>query len=273
MGYAQSTGTHNNNPDAVVLTEKRDATQWITINRPERRNAINLEVVSLIHQYLLEAQQDHSIRAIVLTGIGDKAFCAGADLNPNTEGRAFGVDFSNPTHYIINLFKAIEDCRLPIIARINGAAMAGGFGLLCACDMAIAADDVKFGTPESKVGVVPMMILTYMLRLVPRRKLMEMSITGEPFDAATALDMGIINYAVPRDQLDTKLNEFIGTITNKSPTAIRLFKQAFHAMQDMELRQAFEYAQVMVPNMASTQDAMEGMMAFAEKRSPNWTGQ
>lgn len=256
----------------LVLTDKRDAVQWITINRPERRNAINLEVIRLINQAVVAAQQDPAIRAIVLTGAGDKAFCAGADLNPSTEGHAFGVDFARPQHYVVDLFKAMEDCKLPIIARVNGAAMAGGFGILCACDMAVAADDVKFGTPESKIGVIPMMILTYMLRIVPRRKLMEMSITGEPFDAKTALDLGIINYAVPREELDHKLDKLLADITSKSPTAIRLFKQAFHAMQDMELRQAFEYAQVMVPVMASTQDALEGMSAFAEKRSPNWTG-
>jgi enoyl-CoA hydratase/carnithine racemase len=117
------------------------------------------------------------------------------------------------------------------------------------------------------------MILTYMLRIIPRRKLLEMCITAEQFDAAAALELGLVNYVVPRAELDAKVEWLLARIVDKSPTAIRLGKQAFHAMQDMTLREAFEFAQVMVPVMASTGDAREGMKAFQEKRPPRWTGQ
>jgi enoyl-CoA hydratase/carnithine racemase len=255
-----------------VLVERRDAVQWITINRPERRNAINEAVIAAIGRAIAGAAADPAARAIVLTGAGDQAFCAGADLKPDAEGAAFEVDFAHPRHYVIDLFKQIEECTLPIVARVNGHALAGGLGLLCACDMAVAAEEARFGTPEARVGVFPMMILTYMLRVIPRRKLLEMCITAEQFDAAAALELGLVNYVVPRADLDAKLDWLLARIVDKSPTAIRLGKQAFHAMQDMTLREAFEFAQVMVPVMASTGDAREGMRAFQEKRAPRWTG-
>ncbi|TJY64886.1 enoyl-CoA hydratase/isomerase family protein [Sinimarinibacterium sp. CAU 1509] len=255
-----------------VLIERRGAVCWITLNREERRNALNEQVVRTIDAAIAEANNDRECRAIVITGIGDKAFCAGADLAKNAKGFAFDVDFSRPKHYIVDLFKRLQECTLPVIARVNGHVMAGGFGLLCACDMAIAADDIRIGTTEAKIGVTPMMILPYMLRILPARKLQEMCITGEQFSAQEALEWGVVNYVVPRAELDAKIDWLLSRVTNKSSTAIRLGKQAYNAMRDMGLRESLEYAQVMVPVMSSTADAKEGMGAFQEKRSPNWTG-
>lgn len=255
-----------------VLIEHREHVCWITINREERRNALNEDVVRRIDAAIAAAGVDGVTRAIVLTGAGDKAFCAGADLAKGVQGAAFAVDFAQPKHYIVDLFKRLQECRLPVIARVNGAAMAGGFGILCACDMAVAADDVRIGTTESRIGVTPMMILPYMLRLLPPRRLQEMCITGEPFTAREALDWGVVNYVVPRAELDAKLDWLLARVVDKSPTAIRLGKQAFHAMRDMSLRESLEFAQVMVPVMSSTEDAREGMAAFQAKRSPEWTG-
>jgi enoyl-CoA hydratase/carnithine racemase len=258
---------------AVVLAERRGAVQWITLNRPDKRNALNEEVVRGIAAGVAQAQADPQCRAIVLTGAGEQAFCAGADLQKNVQGGAFAPDYANPRHYIVDLFKQMQDCPLPIIARVNGAAMAGGFGLLCACDLAVAADDIRIGTPEAKVGVTPMMILPFMLRVLPPRRLQEMCVTAEPFTAAEALAWGVVNYLAPRAGLDAKVDWLLARILDKSPTAIRLGKQAFNAMRDMGLRESLEYAQAMVPVMSSTQDAQEGMAAFQEKRSPKWTGQ
>jgi len=255
-----------------VLVERRGAVQWITINREERRNALNAEVVLAINAGITQAMESGDCRAIVLTGAGDKAFCAGADLAKGAKGFAFAVDFARPKHYIVDLFKKMQECTLPIVARVNGAAMAGGFGIVCACDMAVAADDIRIGTTESKIGMTPMMILPYMLRVLPPRKLQEMCITGEMFTAKDALDWGVVSYAVPRAELDSKLDWLLARITDKSPTAIRLGKQAYNAMRDMGLRESLEFAQAMVPVMSSTEDAQEGMAAFQEKRAPNFTG-
>lgn len=245
---------------------------WITINRPERRNALNAGVVQRLADAIRTAESHAECRAIVLTGAGDRAFCAGADLARHTEGFAFEVDYAQPRHYLVALFRTFQQCRLPIIARVNGHVMAGGFGLLCACDMAVAADDALFGTPETKIGLVPMMILPNMLRVVPQRKLLEMCITGEPYTARQALELGILNYAVPRAELDDRMQWLLDRIVDKSPTAIRLGKQAYQAMRDMSLNEGWEYAQVMVPSMASTQDAREGLAAFQDKRAAAWTG-
>ncbi len=138
--------------------------------------------------------------------------------------------------------------------------------------MAVAADDATFATPESKIGLSPMMILPAMLRVVPQRKLMEMCVTGEPYTAAEALAMGILNYVVPRAELDAKLDWFLARMVDRSPTAVRIGKQAFQAMRDMAMFEALEYAQAMVPVMASTQDAKEGLASFQQKRKPVWTG-
>jgi enoyl-CoA hydratase/carnithine racemase len=255
-----------------VLIARRGAVQWITLNRPDRRNALNEDVVRRIDAAVAEAVAAGDCRAIVLTGAGEQAFCAGADLQKNVQGGAFDVDFSRPRHYIVDLFKRLQDCPLPVVARVNGHAMAGGFGLLCACDMAVAADDVRIGTPESKVGVTPMMILPFMLRVLPPRRLQEMCVTGEQFGAAEALAWGVVNYVVPRAQLDEKVEWLLARILDKSPTAIRLGKQAYNAMRDMSLRESLEYAQAMVPVMSSTADAREGMQAFQDKRPARWTG-
>lgn len=255
-----------------VVVELRTNVLWITINRSHRRNALNAAVVEAIGKAVDGAECLDGCRAIVLTGAGDDAFCAGADLQKQTEGFAFTVDYSDPTHYLVGLFRSMLSCRLPIIARVNGHAMAGGFGLLCACDMAVASEHALIGTPETRIGLIPMMIYPLMQRVVPARKLMEMCITGEPFTAREALELGIVNYVVEKPELDEKTAWLLNRILSKSPTAIRLGKQAFKAMQDMSIEQGLEFAQAMVPSMASTLDAKEGLAAFREKRTPVWTG-
>jgi len=255
-----------------VLVDRRDAALWITINRPDRRNAINETVIRAISAAILEAQASEDIRAIVLTGAGDKAFCAGGDLAPSADGAPFTVDPANPRNFVVDLFKVIEDCPLPIIARVNGHALAGGLGLLCACDLAVASDTATFGTPESRIGLFPMMILPYLMRTLSRRRLMELCITGDPLTASEALEAGLVNEVVPASELDVAMDSWLARITSRSPTAIRLGKTGFHAMQDMGLRQSLEYAQLMLPMMARTEDAKEGFAAFQQKRQPEWTG-
>lgn len=256
----------------VVLHERRDRALWITINRPERRNAINAEVMAGIMAGIDAAEADASVRVIVLTGAGDKAFCAGGDLAPAANGAPFTVDPARPNNPVVDAFKRMESCELPILARVNGHALAGGFGLVCACDLAIGVEGAMFGTPESKIGLFPMMILPYLLRVLPPRKLMELCMTGEPIDAAQALQAGVLNAVVPPAELDARTEAMAQLLASRSPTAIRLGKKGFHAMRDMSLTQSLEYAQLMLPMMAATEDAREGFDAFQNKRIPHWTG-
>ncbi|HKT75929.1 MAG TPA: enoyl-CoA hydratase-related protein [Sphingobium sp.] len=242
----------------------------LTINRPERRNALNEAVADALIAAIDRAEADPSCRSIILTGAGDRAFCAGGDLSADKSGTPFDVDFSNPRNFVVKLLKRMNDCRLPIIARVNGHALAGGFGLLCACDMAVAVDTARFGTPESRIGIFPMMILPHMMRVIPQRHLMEMCVTGEQFDAERAREYGIVNHVVPAAELDAKVAWLADRVARSSPTGIRIGKIALSAMRDMTMDQALEYAQAMLQVMTSTGDATEGFRSFQEKRQPSW---
>jgi enoyl-CoA hydratase/carnithine racemase len=260
----------NESPITDVLVEMRGAVCWITINRPAARNALNADVSQAIRDGLLQASQNKDCRAIVLTGAGDKAFCAGADLVKTGGKSVFEVDFANPRHFMVGLLKQMDECPLPLIARVNGHAMAGGLGLVCACDLAVSTDSATFGTPEPKVGISPMMILPHMMRVLPRKKLRELCLTGEPLTAADALEYGLVNYVVPAAELDAKLDWLLQRIIDKSPTGLKLGKQALQAMDNLSLSEGLGYAEVMLPVLSSTPDAKEGMQAFREKRQPVW---
>ncbi|SEI02692.1 enoyl-CoA hydratase-related protein [Paracoccus alkenifer] len=255
-----------------VTTARDDATLTITIARESRRNALNADVAAAIMAALDRAESDGGIRAVVLTGAGERAFCAGGDLQPAADGAPFSIDAADPRHYVAALLRRMNDCRLPLIARVNGHALAGGFGLVCACDLVVAREDALLGVTEVKVGLFPMMILPFLLRNTPNRVLMEMCLTGEPITAAEAKPHGIVNHAVPAAELDAKLGWLLARITDKTPTGIRLGKQSLAKIREMSLDAALEYAPFMLANMAQTEDAREGFAAFVEKRPPNWTG-
>jgi methylglutaconyl-CoA hydratase len=254
-----------------VLIEKRGPALWITINRPEKRNAVNADVTAGIAKGYRAAHDDPAIRAIVLTGAGEKAFCAGADLQ-NTAGAFAAQDFSKPNVDFADLLRLSQNATKPAIARVNGVCMAGGMGLLCMTDMAISADNAIFGLPEVKVGVFPMQVLSLLQGIAPRRIVNEWAITGEPFDAKTALAAGLLNHVVPPAELDAKVDWLIGRITDKSPTAIRRGKYAMRAIASMSFDEAIAYTESQIALLAMTEDAKEGLKAFAEKRKPSWPG-
>lgn len=257
----------------AVKTVRAGAVVTLVINREERRNALNAEVAAGICAGLDAAEADRSVRAVVLTGAGDKAFCAGGDLQPNAQGTPFTIDAADPRHYVAGLIRRMEACRLPLIARVNGHALAGGFGLVSCCDLVVAREDALLGVTEVRVGLFPMMILPPLLRTVPARVLMEMCLTGEPITARAALADRIVNYAVPAAELDEKTDWLVNRIIDKSPTGIRLGKQALAKVREMSTDAALEYAQFMLANMARTRDAHEGFAAFIEKRAPQWTAE
>jgi len=256
-----------------VLVETRDKVLWLTINRPAQRNAFNEAVIRGLGEGVSQAQQNREIRAVVITGAGDRAFCAGGDLGASASGAPFSVNPAQPRNFVVDFFKQLENCDIPVIARVNGAALAGGLGLMCACDLAIAADTATFGVPEAQIGLFPMMIMPYLLRIVPMRRLMDMCLTGRPMAAAEALRLGLVNEVVPAAELDEKLNTLLAAVLKASPTAQRLGKHGLHAMRDMSIRQAWEFAELMLPMMAATQDAAEGFKAFRERRPAVWTGE
>src|ERR1700755_877539 len=214
--------------DNSVLFEKRGQAFWITINRPEKRNALNADVIAGISKGYHEAHGDRDVRVIVLTGAGDKAFCAGADLQ--NSGAAFAMDFSKPNADYADLLRVSQAATKPAIARVGGVCMAGGMGLLCMTDLAVAADHVLFGLPEVKVGVFPMQVMSLLQSIAPRRMIHEWALPGEPFDAKAAQAAGWLNYVVPAAELDAKVEWLTGRIADKSPTAIRRGQYAVSAI-------------------------------------------
>ena len=253
-----------------VLTEKRGHVQWITINREERRNAMNDAVIEGIAAGFTQASNDPSVRAVVLTGAGEKAFCAGADLSSGSG--SFKYDYSKTGLNFVQLMKQARDLTLPLIARVNGHAMAGGLGMLGMCDMAISTDKALFGMPEVKIGLFPMQIMAVLQRLIPARKLYEMALTGEPISAAEALQIGLLNYAVPSAELDAKTGWLLSRLLDKSPTAIRRGKYAMRTTEQLNFDQSAAFMEAQIGTLALTEDAAEGRAAFIEKRAPVWTG-
>src|SRR3954454_4777275 len=178
-----------------VVLEKRGQAFWITINRPDKRNALNGDVIAGIAKGYRDAHDDSDVRVIVLTGAGDKAFCAGADLQ--NSGAAFAMDFAKPNVEYADLLRLSQNATKPSIARVGCACMAGGMGLFCMTDLAAAADRAMFGLPEVKVGVFPLHVMSLLQSIAPRRLVNEWALTGEPFDARTAQTAGLVNYVVP----------------------------------------------------------------------------
>src|ERR1700757_1650608 len=253
-----------------VILEKRGQAFWITINRPDKRNALNAAVIGGIAKGYRAAHEDTDARVIVLTGAGDKAFCAGADLQ--NSGAAFAVDFSRPNVDYADLLRLSQNATKPAIARIGGVCMAGGMGLLCMTDMAVAADHAIFGLPEVKVGVFPMQVMSLLQSMAPLRLVNEWALTGEPFDAKAAQVAGLLNYVVPAAELDAKVDWLIGRLIDKSPTAIRRGKYAMRAIASMSFDQSIAYSESQIALLAMTEDAKEALKAFSENRKPSWTG-
>jgi len=252
-----------------LLVDRAHSVLTLTINRPSRRNALSPRVMADLTEQFRRSHEDSSLRVIVLTAVGDHAFCAGADLGT---GRSFMFDYAEPRLPLPELYRSARNTNVPIIGRINGACMAGGMGLLAICDLAVAADHALFGLPEVKVGVYPMMVYAALQHLVPRRRLLQMSLTGEPVRASEALEMGLVGAVVPRAQLDSAVSALTAQIVDKSPTAIRRGKYASYAIEAMSFEESLAFMEGQIGLLAMTEDAAEGQSAFREKRPPNWTG-
>ncbi len=239
----------------------------LTINREAQRNAISLEAIELFLSRLDEAERDENIRVVLVTGAGEKAFCSGADL-----GSTAGSDLRQGVKTYVQLLKRLAGYPKPVVARVNGACMAGGMGLMLACDIVIARDDAGFGTPEVKVGLWPMMIGALIYRNVLRKKAMEMVLLGERFTAGQALRMGLITRAVPAERLNDEVQKVLQSLAAKSPIGMKIGKQAFHAMADMPFEEAVDFLSEKLVEVAATEDAREGITAFIEKRQPVFKG-
>jgi enoyl-CoA hydratase/carnithine racemase len=253
-----------------LLYEVKAQAAFLTINRESKRNAISQEMISAFLHHLEQADLDPGVRAVCITGVGERAFCSGADLAA-TLGGAAEDRLSGPRNYA-RLLKTMARFGKPLVARVNGPCLAGGLGLMLSCDIAIARDDIFFCTPEVNVGIFPMMIGALIYRNVGRKKAMDMVLTGKKIPAAEAERMGLITRAVPSERLDTETQETLKILTAKSPVGMRIGKEAFRRMSDMPFDEAVDDLCDALGRVMATADAAEGMMAFLQKREPKFTG-
>jgi enoyl-CoA hydratase/carnithine racemase len=254
-----------------LIYQTKNSVAWITINRMPQRNAISAEAIDLFLDALDQANNNTEVRALCITGSGDKAFCSGADLGGSMHMEDKQSVQESFEKYSKLLFK-LSTFPKPTVAKINGYCLAGGTGFMLASDIVIARSDTKFGTPEVNVGLFPMMIGALIFRNVPRKKAMEMILLGEKLSATQALDMGMLTRIVPYEQLDYEVDQVLKKLCEKSPLSIKMGKQAFIEAEQKPLKDAIDYLSKKLIEVASTEDAIEGISAFLEKRSPVFKG-
>ena len=253
-----------------ILYEIKEKVAWIILNQPEKRNPLsNLTMRELIDA-LGKAKEDEGVRVVVITGAGDKAFCAGANIG-EFKGNTVPENREQYGLYA-RLCLEVPSLGKPSIAAVNGLALAGGCGLALYPDITIASEKARFGVPEITVGVWPMMVSASLVRAVGRKKTLELMCTGEMIDAQEAWRIGLVNQVVAQDQLQNTVIALAEKFKSKSPVIMKLGLEAFYTMADMEFSKAVIYLKEMVALLLNTEDAQEGVTAFMEKRKPIWKG-
>jgi enoyl-CoA hydratase/carnithine racemase len=254
---------------SLVERTRSGPVEVLTLNRPEASNALSPELLTELGTALDEALADDGVRVLVLTGAGDRAFCAGADLDDMAGGT---TELHHRRGELAELFRDLYRLGKPTIARVRGWALAGGFGLALACDLVVAADDATFGAPEVDVGLWPHQITVPLVRSMPPKVALELMLTGRRVDAAEAGRLGFVTRVVPVDELDAAVDELAATLAAKSPAAVRLGRDGFYAVWDQDVDASLRLLHPLLTITAGTEDAAEGLAAFREHRPPRWTG-
>jgi enoyl-CoA hydratase len=254
-----------------LLYDVQDGVATVTLNRPEQRNALNGELLASLVEAMMRARDDDEVRAVVLTGAGDKVFCAGADLGGFAADAPL-VQKHFASDLFVEFFKLMPRLGKPSLCAANGHVLAGGMGLALSCDLVIAKEGARFGTPEIKVGAFPYMIMSIIYRNVPRKKVNEMMLLGEQISAEEAVQYGLANRVVPADEFDAAVADWAARLASKSPVLMRLGHDAMYRQQDMAVDDALEFLRSQLSLTFTTDDIVEGVTAFFEKRDPEWKG-
>jgi enoyl-CoA hydratase len=243
----------------------------ITLNDPDTRNALSPELLGGLIEAFERAREDEDVRCVVLASSHERTFSSGASLG------GFAADDSLVHKHFaaarfVGLFKLIGELGKPTLCAARGHVLAGALGIALACDLIVASERASFGTPEINVGAFPFMIMALIYRNVPRKKASELLLLGERWSAQDALAAGMVNRVVAEDELDAAVAEWAGRLAGKSPVIMRLGKEAMRRQMDMPLDDALDYLRAQLSLASSTQDIVEGVSAFFEKREPQWKG-
>lgn len=241
----------------------------VRLNRPERLNAIDSATESRLGEVWSSVNDDPGIRCVVLTGTG-KAFCAGADMK---EDGPDGLDYWNGTgDFGFGGIGISGRLSVPLIAKVNGFALGGGFEMVLGCDLAVAADCATFGFPEPRVGRIPIDGMVALPRMIPRAQALGILLTGRRINASEALDFGLINQAVPADELDSAIDDWTRDIVACAPLSLRAIKRTVYDTAHMTVQEARNVRSSSLMRALQSRDGKEGVLAFREKRPPKWTG-
>jgi enoyl-CoA hydratase len=257
--------------ETILYDVREDGVATITLNQPEKRNALSNQMLDELTEGLESARDDERVRCVVLTSSHDRVFSAGASLDQ------FGADVPLVhkhfgTERLPRLFKTILQLGKPTICAANGHVLAGALGVALACDLIVAKDGASFGTPEINVGVFPFMIMALIYRNVPRKKTNELLLLGERLSAEEAREAGIVNRVVAADEFDAAVDDWATQLASKSPLLMKLGKDAMYRQLDMPFEDALEFLRSQLSVAFTTEDIQEGVRAFFEKRDPSWTG-
>ncbi len=254
----------------MIEYTSRDGVATMTINEPERRNPMSVDTMRGLRSGMSDAITDPEVRVVVITGAGDRAFSAGGDLSSGFVDEP--VALHRERGLLADLFRLMWRGGKPTVARVNGHALAGGFGLAVACDITICVEEAKLGVPEINVGLWPMMITASLARAMPRKAALELMMTGRLISPQEAMALGAVTRVVPRAGLDAATDETVQALLSKSPAALQLGRDAFYATASVDPETALDRLQGGLTGVALTEDSREGVMAFVEKREPRWTG-
>jgi enoyl-CoA hydratase/carnithine racemase len=256
--------------ETALLRRDAAGAAWLTLNRPQARNALSLGLMELLDSELARIAEDPAVKVVVIAGAGP-AFCAGHDLRElraRPDRTAYEQTFAACSRLMLRIVRLPK----PVIARVHGVATAAGCQLVATCDLAVAADTARFATPGVNIGLFCSTPMVALSRAVGRKPAMEMLLTGDLIDAGRAREIGLVNRVVPEAELDGAVTELAGQIAAKSPLTVAIGKEAFYRQAEMDLDAAYRYAaEVMTRNMLA-HDAAEGIDAFLTKRVPAWTG-
>ncbi len=243
----------------------------LTIDRPSVRNALSSQVIELLLGHLDQIDRDPAVKVVVLTGAGEKIFCAGGDLSSMGGGDGFLPNHEDRARFG-QLLARFAQIGKPSVARVNGHALAGGLGLMLACDLAVAANDCEFGCPEIDRGLFPMMVMALLHRHLGRKRALELVLMGNRMSAETALSWGLLNRVVPRAELDAATASLADSLAQKSPAILRLGRRAYFATEDMAFGLSLEHLASQLSLNLLAEDAAEGVSAYLQKRKPEWKG-